>query len=50
MKILTKKYFPEYKKNLKNFSNRYKNFLKNSKDLDFEYLTQTSSVFSSNIE
>ena len=50
MKILTKKYFPEYKKNLKNFSNRYKNFLINSKDLDFEYLIQTSSVFSSNIE
>jgi hypothetical protein len=50
MKILTKKYFLEYQKNLKNFSERFKKFLNNSKDLDFEFLTQSSSVFSSNIE
>lgn len=50
MKILTKKYFSFYKKSLKDFQNKFDLFLEKWKDIDFEYLTQVSSVFSSNIE
>lgn len=50
MKILTDKYLKKYQESLKNFKSKYDLFLKNSKDLDFQYLTESSSVFSSNIE
>ncbi len=50
MKILSDKYFWEYKKWLKNFSQNLGKFKKLSKKLDFDYLIQSSSVFSSNIE
>jgi hypothetical protein len=50
MKILIDKYLESYKKKLTNFEKKIDNFYKKSKNLDFEYLTQTSSVFSSNIE
>lgn len=50
MKILTDKYLVKYCKLLKDLDENYKLFLSNSKKLDFKYLTESSSVFSSNIE
>ena len=50
MKILTDKYLTKYIKSVKNLYENYKLFLSNSKKLDFKYLTESSSVFSSNIE
>jgi Fic family protein len=50
MKILTDKYLKKYQESLKKFKIKYISFLKNSKNLDFQYLTESSSVFSSNIE
>lgn len=50
MKILTQLYFDKYSKNLKNLNKKIHNFNDSSKELDFAYLTEVSSVFSSNIE
>lgn len=49
MKILTDKYFNINKK-ISNFDEKIASFLTSSKELKFEYLTQSWSVFSSNIE
>jgi len=50
MEILTNKYFKKYKKNLINFDKKIEKFINNSKEFDFDYLTDASSVYSSNIE
>lgn len=50
MKILTDKYLEEYKKLTQNLELNFENFLINSSELNFEYLTESSSVYSSNIE
>ena len=50
MKILTKKYFETYKSELWDFSKNLEKFKNLSKELDFDYQTESSSVFSSNIE
>jgi len=50
MKILTNKYFEKYKNSLENFLDILDKLKISQKDLDFDYLTQSSSVFSSNIE
>lgn len=54
MKLLINKYFNEYITNLDklwiNLKELVKNFTKNSKKLDFNYLIQSSSVYSSKIE
>lgn len=50
IKILTLKYFEEYKKKIWNLDKKIENFIEKSSDLDFKYLTESSSVFSSNIE
>ncbi len=49
MKILTDKYFDTYKGD-SNFDKKIALFKSNSKEISFDYLTQSSSVFSSNIE
>ncbi len=50
MQILTEKYFEKYKKSLWDLEKYLENFKKTSKDLDFSYLLESSSVYSSNIE
>lgn len=50
MKLLSDKYLLKYKKIVWDIFERYNLFLEKSEDLNFNYLTQTSSVFSSNIE
>jgi len=50
MEILKENYFELYKKSLKNFKLNFDDFIDYSKKVDFEYLTETSGVFSSNIE
>lgn len=50
MKILTNKYFEKYKKNLENFKVNLESFKKSNIETDFDYLTESSSVYSSNIE
>lgn len=50
MQLLSNTYFSKYKENRQNFSAKIADFTANSKDLDFDYLTESSSVFSSNIE
>jgi len=50
MKILKEKYLKQYIEISWNIEWKYNNFLQNSKELDFTYLTEISSVFSSNIE
>jgi hypothetical protein len=50
LQILQKKYLENYKKKLINFEKDFQNFLLLSKTLDFDFLTESSSVFSSNIE
>lgn len=50
MKILSYKYIEEYKKSLVNFIDNLENFRNSSKKLDLNFLTESSSVFSSNIE
>jgi len=50
MKILTDKYLKEYIKNTINFDNKIKDFLYISKEFNFDYLIESSSVYSSNIE
>lgn len=50
MEILTDKYLDLYIKEFNNFTQNIEEFSNFSKDLDFNYLTESSSVFSSNIE
>lgn len=50
MEILSKQYFKNYKNSIKDLSKKLEIFKSSSKELNFEYLTETSSVFSSNIE
>lgn len=50
LKILTDIYFREFKKNLCTFDASFATFLESSKELDFSYMIESSSVFSSNIE
>ena len=50
MKILKEKYFEKYKEKLDNFEEDIKIFGNSSKELNFDYLTESSSVYSSNIE
>jgi len=50
LNILTDKYFSDYKKSIWDFKQKFDNFLLNSKALDFWYLLESSSVFSSRIE
>lgn len=50
MKILPKKYLHIYSKHLSSFQNKVELFLESSKDVDFDFLMDASSVFSSNIE
>ncbi len=50
LKILTNKYFKEYREKVWSLEEKIDKFLKTSKELDFKYLTEKSSVFSSKIE
>jgi Fic family protein len=50
MKILIKKYISLYCENILNLQDNIKNFKDSSKNLDLNFLTESSSVFSSNIE
>lgn len=50
MKILTDLYFKKYSEKINDLDKKIVKFNKNSKELDFWYLTEASSVFSSNIE
>ncbi len=50
MEILTKKYISLYCENTINLQNNIKKFKDSSKNLDLNFLTESSSVFSSNIE
>ena len=50
LKILTNKYLSNYKKDIWDLKQIFEKFLVDSKDLDFKYLTETSSIFSSRIE
>lgn len=50
MKILDENLFKEYKNNIWDLKKNIDLFLKNSKDISFDFLVQTSSVYSSNIE
>jgi len=50
MKLLYKQYLKEYISKLPNLKEKLNNFKITSIDLDFDYLTKSSSVFSSNIE
>lgn len=50
MKILSDKYFKKYSVKLKGLEKKIEKFKNTSKELDFWYLTEASSVFSSNIE
>ena len=50
MKILSELYFKKYSKNIKDLDKKIEKFTISTKELDFAYLTEVSSVFSSNIE
>lgn len=50
MKILTDKYLEIYAKGTSNLDTLLATFRLSSKDMDFEYLTETSSIYSANIE
>lgn len=50
MKILKDKYLDEYNKKAININEKINNFLLFSKDFNFDYLIEASSVYSSNIE
>jgi hypothetical protein len=50
MKILSEQYFKKYSENVKDLHKKIENFTISTKELDFTYLTEVSSVFSSNIE
>ncbi|MDQ7008838.1 MAG: Fic family protein [Candidatus Gracilibacteria bacterium] len=50
LKILSGKYFEEYTLKNPKFLENFKSFLEKSNDLNFEYLTESSSVFSLKIE
>ncbi len=50
MKILKDKYLDEYNKKTININEKINNFLSFSKDFNFDYLIEASSVYSSNIE
>lgn len=50
MQILIEKYFKTYEKNLSDFHVHLEKWKVSSKELDFSYMTESSSVFSSNIE
>ncbi|MDD3793949.1 MAG: Fic family protein [Candidatus Gracilibacteria bacterium] len=50
MLIITDKYLEVYKKNTLNIKENILKFSENSKNLDFSFLIESSSVFSSNIE
>lgn len=50
MQILDTQYLKWYTKQLIDFTQNLESFYSSSQDLDFQYLTEASSVFSSNIE
>ncbi|MBW7954761.1 Fic family protein [Candidatus Gracilibacteria bacterium] len=50
MKILRDKYLDEYNKKVIDINKKINNFLLFSKDFNFDYLIEASSVYSSNIE
>ncbi len=50
MRILTDKYLEIYQKNLLDFAEDIEKFRLSSKTLDFSYMTESSSIFSANIE
>ncbi|MBT3726766.1 hypothetical protein HOG21_03560 [bacterium] len=50
MKILTDKYLSNFKKSNNDLLINIEKFKMDSKELNFDYLTQASSVYSSNIE
>jgi len=50
LKILTGKYLEKYRLKASKLLENFEIFLENSNDLNFEYLTESSSVFSSRIE
>ena len=50
MHLLCEKYLEQYRKNLDNFEQFFESFLSASGNLDFSYMTEASSVYSSNIE
>lgn len=50
MQILTLDYFLDYQNNLPEIVSSLEKFFLSSKELSFEYLTESSSVYSSNIE
>ena len=50
MKILTEKYLNTYKKSFSSLGEKITLFRENTRDMDFTFLIESSSVFSSNIE
>lgn len=50
MQLLTEKYLERYNHTLWNLEEKISLFLKWSKEIDFDFLTESSSVYSSNIE
>ena len=50
LKILTLKHLEEFKNKVWDLDEKFEKFIEKSSDLDFKYLTESSSVFSSNIE
>jgi hypothetical protein len=50
MKILFSTYFDTFLSQHKDFDTQIQSFLEHSKELDFDYLIESSSVYSSNIE
>jgi hypothetical protein len=50
MEILTKKYISLYLEKISNLKNDISSFKESSKNINLNFLTESSSVFSSNIE